>query len=59
MAAVGMPNLRAAASRGTPSIKTTEVSLKILTPEEQQRVKGPAPGTNPGTEGPNPDEANG
>lgn len=34
---------------GHDSIKTTEVYLKYLTPEEQQRVKGLSPGTNSGT----------
>jgi integrase/recombinase XerD len=43
---------------GHDSIKTTEVYLKYLTPEEQQRAKGLAPGTNSGTEVPATDKAN-
>jgi integrase/recombinase XerD len=45
---------------GHNSIKTTEVYLKYLTAEEQQRGKGLAgdtPGTNSGTEAPETDKA--
>ena len=47
---------------GHDSIKTTEVYLKYLTAEEQQRAKGLAgdtPGTNYGTEVPETDKASG
>ena len=44
---------------GHDSIKTTEVYLKYLTPEEQQRAKGLASGTNTGTEVSETDEASG
>jgi len=43
---------------GHDSIKATEVYLKYLAPEEQQRVRGLAPGTNSGTEVSDTDQAN-
>jgi hypothetical protein len=58
MAAIGTLDLRAVASPGHDSIKTTEVYLKYLTPEEQLRAKGLTLGTNSGTEIPATDQAN-
>jgi integrase/recombinase XerD len=49
---------RCSIALGHDSIKTTEVYLKYLTPEEQLRAKGLAPGTNSGTEVPPTDQAN-